>query len=241
MQFFYKLINGASLRLSAKLIHKPKEFNTINRRYHEWINNSLICDTYEQILNEYKSIHISNEMYIDSTDLMNANCSKKHTGKSLKLNKQAIKLSYICDQNKVPISPYQLDKPNVHDSKAGFEVIIQTNINNDNPIFLAGDKGYILDDETKNSLKKSMGFRLINPKKVYRERKYKTKNYNRKIKRIRHSKQMKCTLKNRIYVEHSNNMIHRSFKALDKIYDRKIESLKGFIDLAFSVMTIMKL
>ncbi len=52
---------------------------------------------------------------------------------------------------------------------------------------------------------------------------------------------MKCTLKNRIYVEHSNNMIHRSFKALDKIYDQKIESLKGFIDLAFSVMSIMKL
>jgi hypothetical protein len=50
---------------------------------------------------------------------------------------------------------------------------------------------------------------------------------------------MKNVLKNRIFIEHVNNVIHRSFKRLDKIYDRKINSFKGFIELAFSVITLM--
>ena len=51
---------------------------------------------------------------------------------------------------------------------------------------------------------------------------------------------MKNVLNHRIYIEHINNVIHRSFKRLDKIFDRKIESFKGFIDLAFSIITLMK-
>ncbi len=41
----------------------------------------------------------------------------------------------------------------VHDSRAGFEVIIQTDMNNNKPTYLAGDKGYILDKQENNYLK----------------------------------------------------------------------------------------
>ena len=44
---------------------------------------------------------------------------------SIKTQKQSLKLSFICVQNKVPVSPYQLD-----DSKIGFEIMIQTDMGN---------------------------------------------------------------------------------------------------------------
>ena len=177
MLFFYILVNGVTLDIASLLIKNTTSFrSTINRKFHEWIDNGLICDTYENILNEYKSKNKIIETYIDSTDIMNANCDHKYTGKSIKLKKQAIKLSFICDQNKVPISPYQLDKPIVHDSRAGFEVIIQTDMNNNKPTYLAGDKGYILDEQTREQLLKTKGIRLIYPKKKYTKKKvYKSK------------------------------------------------------------------
>ena len=236
------LVNGVSLDIASLLIKNTTSVrSTINRKFHEWIDNKIIYDTYNKIQTNYMNNNIITEAYIDSTDIMNANCDHKYTGKSIKLKKQALKLSFICDQNKVPISPYQLDKPIVHDSRTGFEVIIQTNMNNNKPTNLAGDKGYILDKQTREQLLKTKGIRLICPKKKYIKKKvYKTKNYKYIKERIRHSKQMKNTLTNRIYVEHTNNAIHRSFKRLDKIFDRKIESFEGFIDLAFSIITLMK-
>ena len=64
-----------------------------------------------------------------------------------------------------------MDKPIVHDSKAGFEVIIHICLNNNKPANLAGDKGYILDKETRDQLLKLKGIRLICPKKKYTKKK----------------------------------------------------------------------
>jgi len=83
------------------------------------------------------------------------------------------------------------------------------------------------------------GFKLLTPKKKYKRKKvYKTKNYKSKIKR--HSEQMKKELNNRIKIEHFNSIYHRSYKRLSKIYDRKISNYNGFVNIAFSVMTICK-
>ncbi len=60
---FFRLINNTNWRISAKIINKPKQFNTIHRRYQEWINNSLICSAYDDILNEYKLNTIAEEIY----------------------------------------------------------------------------------------------------------------------------------------------------------------------------------
>jgi hypothetical protein len=183
MPFFYVLINGVSWKIASKLINKPNKFGTINRRYNEWVKMSLIHDTYESILNNYKLNNPIIESYIDSTDIMNANCNDKCIGKSIKLKKQATKLSFICDQNKVPISKYQLDEPKLHDSKAGFEVIIQMDVLNNKQTYLAGDKGYIVDKETRVQLLNLKGIKLIYPKKKYTKKKIiKQKIINRKEK-----------------------------------------------------------
>ena len=73
--------------------------------------------------------------------------------------------------------------------------MIQTDMSNENQTYLAGDKGYILNKETRDQLLKLKGIRLICPKKKYTKKKvYKTKNYKPKRERIRHSKQMKDVL-----------------------------------------------
>ena len=96
-----------------------------------------------------------------------------------------------------------------------------------------------MNDENKCSLLKLNKLKLIVPKKEYKKKKkYKTKNYKPKIKRIRHSKQIKVALKKRIIVEHTNSILHRSFKKLDKIYDRSINTYNGFVMLATICMII---
>ena len=62
-----------------------------------------------------------NNLYIDSTDVMNYNCSKKYTYKSFKLHKQAVRLSIICDDNKIPLI-HKVDKAQKNDSILEFEV-----------------------------------------------------------------------------------------------------------------------
>jgi len=60
---------------------------------------------------------------------MNLNCSKKHTYKSHKLNKQAIRTTIITDQNNVPVNK-SINKPINHDSILGLDLMMTTNINN---------------------------------------------------------------------------------------------------------------
>ena len=45
-------------------------------------------------------------------------------------------------------------------------------------------------------------------------------------------------LKNRIYVEHSYNLLKRTYKRIDKFYERNIDNYLGFIKLANSIMII---
>jgi hypothetical protein len=45
---------------------------------------------------------------------MNYNCSKKYTSRSFKLYKQAIRLSIICDDNRIPLI-HQIDKAKKND------------------------------------------------------------------------------------------------------------------------------
>lgn len=241
MQFFYVLVDGDTWKKASKSIKNTPTFkSTLNRKYNEWNNNKIFKNVHESILDEYMKTHEIKEAYIDSTDLKNENCERIYTSKSLKLSKQAIKLTFISDQNQVPISKPLLDKPHVHDSKRTIDAIMTLNINNEKQTILGGDKAYILNKSVRNALLKSNGIRLVTPKKEYKKKEYKTKNYNRKISRIRHSKQMKLVLKHRITIEHTNNLIHRSFKRLDKVYDKSYTTLLGFIYIAFATIALWK-
>lgn len=240
-QFFYVLIEGVTWKIASKLIKQTHKFkNTLNRCFNLWSRDGIFSDLHDLLLSSYKSKHLITELKIDSTDVMNLNCSKNNTYKSHKLGKQAIRVSIITDQNNVPINE-SIDKPYIHDSKLGIDLMISTNANNKKSIFIGADKGYIIDEKTKEALLKTKGFKLVTPKKEYKKKKtYKTKNYKSKVKKIRHSKQMKSVLKNRIYIEHFNSIYHRSYKRLSKVYDRKIENYMAFMHIAFSIIIFSK-
>ena len=204
--------------------------STLNRRYNKLLKMGLT--------NKYMNNNPINNLYIDSTDVMNYNCSKKYTYKSFKLHKQAVRLSIICDDNRIPLT-HKVDKAQKNDSVLGFELAHKFKVPDKKIHYLVADKGYIMKDYNKIKLLKNNKLKIITPKKKYKKKKkYKTKNYKPKIKRIRHSIQIKAALKKRIIVEHCNSILHRSFKRLSKIYDRSIYTYNGFVMLATICMII---
>lgn len=206
--------------------------STLNRRYIQLIDDGIITKTWIEIIKNYMNNNEIGDLLIDSMDIINGNCCKEYTGRSHKLHKQAIRTTIICTENRIPLT-YQTDPAIDHDSKLGFNTSNKFHINDNKVHYLVGDKGYQMNEQNKQTLLKDNKFQLVFPKKKYnRKRKYKTKNYKCKIKRIRHSKQMKDALKKRIKVEHTNSILHRSFKRLSAVYDRSMKTFNGFIELA---------
>lgn len=218
-----------------------KNKSTIYRRYIKWLNAGIFKDTYNEILDEYLNDRDIDEVHIDSTDIQNKNMPKDYTYKSFKLSKEALRLTIIGDNNRAPID-YAIDKAQQPDNVLGYNLLINTNIEFKSKTFIFGDKGYHMTEEKRNNILKKSNLRLIVPKKCYKKKKvYKTKNYKRKIKRIRHSQQMKGGLKRRIKVEHINSNLHRSYKRIDRVHERSIKTFDGFIKLAISMILINKL
>lgn len=237
MQFFYVLFNGITWRLASMLIKRSYQYEkTLNRTFNLWSKDNIFLHLRDDILCKYKSLYEINNLKIDSTDIINGNCNKQYLSKSLKLKKQAIKATIIIDSNNIPLT-YSLTKPTIHDSNEGYNLIMKTNLNESNKnIYLAGDKGYILGKDKVANIKKTKKIIIVTPKRNYRTKVYKTKNYIRNIKCIRHSKQMKEILEKRIYIEHFNSLFHRSFKRLDKIYDKSLSTFSSFIDLCITII-----
>ncbi len=112
--------------------------------------------------------------------MLNANCNKSHTYKSFKLNKQSVRVTIICDKNKIPLT-YSTNAARNHDSTLGFELANTLTIEDKNIHYLVGDKGYYMNDCKKSTLLKMNKLKLITPKRNYKKKKqYKTKNYNYK-------------------------------------------------------------
>jgi hypothetical protein len=96
-----------------------------------------------------------------------------------------------------------------------------------------GDKAYQMNYDKKQMLIRDNKLFLITPKKKYKRKKTcKTKKYKPKKKRIRHSKKMKESLKDRVTVEHCNSILHRSFKRLQIVYDKSMMTFNAFTELA---------
>ena len=94
-------------------------------------------------------------------------------------------------------------------------------------------------ETNKKELLKNNKLQLVVPKRKYnRKKNYKTKNYKCTVKKVRHSKQMKEVLQTRIRVEHANSILHRSFKRLNVIYDKTMNTFNRFIELAIICMII---
>ena len=159
----------------------------MNRWFNKMKKLGLFDDIFNDILYKYSSSNPIKELHIDSTDIINKNCTKDIVGYSRKFHKNGLKLTLVEDQNKIPIM-YSYDNPTIYDSIAGYELLVTFENESNEIIKVGGDKGYILDENDDKTLFAINKLKMINPKKKYKKRKYKTKNYKSKIKRIRHSK-----------------------------------------------------
>lgn len=236
---YYVLKYGLSWKLVAKMILGNESYKaTLNRRYNQLIKDDIIGESFKETVNKYLNENEIGKLIIDSMDTINGNCSKEYTGRSHKLHKQAVRTSIICTENRIPLT-YHTDPAVNHDSKLGFNLASKFHINDGKVHYLIGDKGYQMNQENRQILLKDNKLRLVVPKRKYRPRKKKNKTKNkRKKKKVRHSKQMKEALKLRIRVEHTNSILHRSFKRLNTVYDRSMNTFNGFIELAIICMII---
>jgi hypothetical protein len=241
MHFFYVLVNGVTWCIASKLIkNSPKYEKTLNRIFNKIKDQNVFLNLREKLTSEYLDKKDIQNLKIDSTDIMNANCIKEELDRSWKLHKQATKASFIIDQNNVCLN-YSLEKPTKYDSKAGYDLILNSKLskNKTKRIYLAGDKGYTLCKNDIQTIVKSKNIMIVTPKKIYKKTTKKNKYYKKK--RVRHSKQMKETLKQRIQIEHFNSVLHRSYKRLDKIFDKSLSSFCVFIDVALSIIILRNL
>ena len=204
---------------------------TLNRRFNQLIKNNVICNAYNEIQNNYIKNNTIDEVYIDSTDIQNSNCNKNDTYKSFKLHKQAMRLSIIADKNRIPLT-YSIHPAYNNDSYLGFELAKTLKLNDNKEHYLVGDKGYYMNKLKKDYLLKNNKLKLLVPKKKYKK--------NTKSTQVHHSAHMKQLLKNRIVIEHTNSIIHRSFKRIHQIYEKTKNSYDAFIKLALICMIIRK-
>lgn len=235
---FYVAKYGVSWKLASKMTFGNSSYcSTLNRRYNQLIDDGIISETYTENIQNYINDNKIDDLFIDSMDIINGNCSKKYTGKSHKLHKQAVRTTIICTDKRIPLA-YQTDQAISHDSKLGFNAANKFRINDGRIRNLAGDKGYQMTEDNKKILLNVNKLRLVYPKKRYRKKVYKTKNYKKKVKRLRHSKQMKNALSNRIKVEHTNSILRRSFKRLSTVYDKSMKTFNGFVEIAIICILI---
>ena len=110
---------------------------TLNRRFNQLIKNNTI-----------------DEVYIDSTDIQNSNCTKNNTYKSFKLHKQAIRLSIIAYKNRIPLT-YSIQPAYNNDSHLGFKLAKTLKLNDNKEHYLVGDKGYYMNNMKKDYLLKN--------------------------------------------------------------------------------------
>ena len=236
MQFFYVLKKGASWKTASSIIMKDTSYEkTLNRRFNQLIKNNIISNAYNEIQNNYIKNNTIDEVYIDSTDIQNSNCTKNNTYKSFKLHKQAMRLSIIADKNRIPLT-YSIQPAYNNDSHLGFELAKTLKLNDNKEHYLVGDKGYYMNKMKKDYLLKNNKLKLLVPKKKYKKNKKK----NTKRIQIHHSEYMKQILKNRIVIEHTNSIIHRSFKKVHQIYEKTKNCYDAFIKLAIVCMIIRK-
>jgi hypothetical protein len=241
MHFFYVLVNGVTWAIASRLIKNTEIYEkTLNRIFNKFKNNHTFSNLREQFTSEYINKTEIQKLKIDSTDIINANCNKKDLNRSWKLHKQATKASFIIDQHKVPLT-YSLEKPTKNDCEVGYDLILNSKLskNKTKRIYLAGDKGYIISQQKVKDIVKSKNIMMVTPKKNYKKSTVKSKYYKKK--KVRHSKQMKETLKERIQVEHFNSILHISYKRLNKIYDKSLLSFRAFIDVALSIIIMRHL
>lgn len=204
-------------------------YTSIYKRYRLWIENGIFSQMYAELNKIYCSNRVFKELFIDSTDCLNLNGSTNYVNFGYKFkNKNALKISIIGDENNVPLY-YSVDKSSNHDNKIMKQIVNKIDKFNDS-VELIADKGYQNDDKFKNKLFKEKNIKLIHPKRRTNKNEYCSKKTKLGKKMLR-----------RLSIEHLNNRIHRSFKRIDRVYEKKYIIFDTFLKIAFSCLIIEKI
>jgi hypothetical protein len=217
--------------------------SSIRKFFYFMVEGGIISTAYEIVQRCYNLNRKFKFVSIDSASLINKNSSLFAAYYQKIKSKKQIKLSIICDKNKVPLV-HQFNKGSASDVKIAKELIKKLD-----PNFLAnkgqinGDKGYILknqyfifneitgkwrqckkyNNKNKNNKRKKI-FKVVTPK--------------RKNQKTVNTEEEEKGLKKRCEVENSFCRIKRSFKKLDSIYDRKSSILNTYLQLV-SIHTML--
>jgi hypothetical protein len=167
-------------------------------------------------MNKYKSKmgdDFFNNMYIDSSVIPNVNNSNL-VGYSYKYkNKKSIKINAICDDKKIIHSAF-FSSSSIYDSKL---IINPVNKLETIPKYLMGDLGYITNKKTIKKLS-NKNITLVTGKR---------KNMKKVI-----PKKHEQLLKNRCVIEHRFSILKRRYRRFQNMYDRKINTITGFLQIA---------
>jgi hypothetical protein len=92
--------------------------STIRKKFYKWDNMGLFKMAYDILFEKYSKNRTFKNLFIDSTIVQNMNCSNnelvKHYFKIV--SKKQIKISVICDSNRIPIL-HKITSPHNHDIK----------------------------------------------------------------------------------------------------------------------------
>lgn len=168
----FVLIENVTWHIASKLaLNSYKYKATLNRRFNEWVNAGLINNCFDDNLNAYIQDAKIDELYIDSTDVQNKSLSKDDTYVSFKLKKQAIRVTIVGDDNRIPIA-FSVNKAHQPDTVLGYDLLMSSdlNLNPKQELLIFGDKGYHISEEKKDNLLESKNLKLITPKKRYKKR-----------------------------------------------------------------------
>lgn len=118
------LFEGITYRHSCKYIKNKHSFTSIFKRIQIWNVNNIFTNMFTNLVTKYKHKKQISKMFIDSTDILNLNGTKKFTDFGYKFrSKRSTRITLICDKNKVPLF-YAVNGSAMKDSK-----ILENNIN----------------------------------------------------------------------------------------------------------------
>jgi len=232
--FLDVLIEGVTYRYACKHIKNKNAYTSIYKRIKKWIENNIFINIYDNAVSEYLKKNELCNLYVDSTDVINLNGNKEYTNYSFKhRSKRCIRITIISTDNKIPIY-YDISKASKKDSNI-LENIIETNdIKFKKNTYICGDKGYQTNKKIRNKYKKRK-ITLCVPKKSYKKEKPKNK---RKRQIERQSKGMKIVLKKRTLIENLFSRLHRTFKRINKMYDKRKDKYKSYLCVALTALII---
>jgi len=233
-KIIYMLKSGCTYR-EANHGSVKNHYSSIYKKYNQWVTSGFFDDLFSKLVGKYKkkrrkklkkNLHKSSllTLFVDSSNIRNKNGSELLGRTYQDKRKKGNKITVICDQEKFPLI-IDISAANVHDSKilTSSKPIKKSlfDLHKDlklTKINLAGDMGYIINDNKKKLLFKNK-IKIIHP---YR------KNQGRK-----NSKSDRKILKERHKVENLFASL-KQFKKIQLRYDSKIKNYEAFVKLALT-------